>query len=75
MDGLALRQGVEFDPLTKLPSCIRLELELPSSFPDKYRAAVLRAAEGCKVKKAIGASPSIEISLSQKEPPPAGPTP
>lgn len=64
-DGMSLRQRVEVDSGTKLPSRIRLELELPSAFPDKYRLAVLRAAEGCKVKKTIGASPSIEIVLAQ----------
>jgi ribosomal protein S12 methylthiotransferase accessory factor len=60
-DGLALHQRVEVDPATKLPARIRLEVTLPPTFPEKYRVAILRAAEGCKVKKTIAASPSIEV--------------
>lgn len=60
-EGLALYQRVEVDPATKLPTRIRLEVALPPSFPERYRVAILRAAEGCKVKKTIAASPSIEV--------------
>jgi ribosomal protein S12 methylthiotransferase accessory factor len=63
-DGLSIQQRAEFDPATKLPRRIRLELRLPPSFPEKYRASVIRAAEGCKVKKTIAAQPSIEIMLA-----------
>jgi ribosomal protein S12 methylthiotransferase accessory factor len=65
-DGLALYQRVEVDPATKLPRRIRLEVALPPSFPETYRAAILRAAEGCKVKKTIAASPSIEVVASSE---------
>jgi putative redox protein len=68
-DGLALRQQVDVDPATKLPSHIRLELRLPPSFPDKYRAAVIRAAEACKVKKTIAAEPTIEVAVAQADAP------
>lgn len=61
LEGIALRQHVEIDPATKLPSIIRLELRLPPSFPERYRAAVARAAEGCKVKKTIAAAPTIDV--------------
>ena len=44
MDGLRLRQRVLIDPGTTLPSRICLELELPASFPEKYRNAIVRAA-------------------------------
>ena len=66
-EGLTLRQRVEMDPVTKLPSRIRLELTLPSAFPEKYRAAVARAAEGCRVKKTIAAAPPIEVTTSLAE--------
>jgi ribosomal protein S12 methylthiotransferase accessory factor len=60
-EGLALRQHVDLDPATKLPGRIRLELTLPPGFPEKYRAAVVRAAEGCKIKKTIAAGPAVEV--------------
>jgi ribosomal protein S12 methylthiotransferase accessory factor len=70
-EGLALCQRVEVDPATKLPTRIRLEVALPPSLPEKYRVAILRAAEGCKVKKTIAASPSIEVVAIPELPGPA----
>jgi len=66
-EGIGLRQHLDVDPATKLPSHIRLELTLPASFPDKYRAAVVRAAEGCKVKKTMAAAPLIDVVVAQAE--------
>jgi ribosomal protein S12 methylthiotransferase accessory factor len=63
--GVKLRQEVAIDPATKLPQRVRLELTLPAAFPEKYRTAVLRAAEGCKVKKTIAAAPVIEVALAE----------
>jgi putative redox protein len=64
VEGLVIRQHVEVDPVTKLASRIRLELVLPPAFPEKYRAAVVRAAEGCKVKKTIAAAPAMEVVIA-----------
>jgi ribosomal protein S12 methylthiotransferase accessory factor len=66
-DGISLRQHADLDPTTKLPTRIRLELVLPAAFPEKYRAAVVRAAEGCKVKKTIAAAPRIEVAVAELE--------
>jgi len=65
-DGIALKQHVEFDPDTKLARHVKLDLELPPSFPEKYRAAVARAAEGCKVKKTLASPPTIEVVTHQE---------
>jgi ribosomal protein S12 methylthiotransferase accessory factor len=61
MEGIRLRERVEVDPATKLPSRILLDLTLPASFPEKWRAAVVRAAEGCKIAKTIAAGPVIAV--------------
>jgi putative redox protein len=61
MEGVGVRQRVELDPTTKLPTLIRLEIMLPVSFPEKYRAAIVRAAAGCKVKKTMAAAPVVEV--------------
>lgn len=66
-EGIRLRQHLDVDPSTKLPGRIRLELTLPPSFPDKYRSAVVRAAEGCKVKKTIAAAPVIDVVIGGAE--------
>jgi len=65
-DGITMRQSVDVDPETKLAARIRLEVILPASFPEKYRLAVVRAAEGCKVKKTIAAAPPVEVSLTER---------
>lgn len=68
-EGIGLRQHLEIDAATKLPTHIRLEITLPPSFPEKYRAAVARAAEGCKVKKTIAAAPLIDVVVTSNEAP------
>jgi ribosomal protein S12 methylthiotransferase accessory factor len=40
---------------------VRVDVELPAAFPDRYRAAVLRAAEHCTVKKHLEHPPAISI--------------
>lgn len=60
-EGLSLSQHVDYDEQTHLPSNIRIELTLPEGFPEKYRSAIVRAAERCKVKQTIAALPSFEV--------------
>jgi putative redox protein len=57
-------QAVEFDPLKRVPSNIKLEIRLPEDFPEKYKEAVINAAELCAVKKSINNPPNFEISTS-----------
>lgn len=56
--GIILRQ--ERDPETKLVAKISLEIKLPVDFPDKYRDAVIRAAEQCAVKRHLDRPPIFE---------------
>jgi ribosomal protein S12 methylthiotransferase accessory factor len=62
-----MHQHVELDPVTHLLRSVRLELTLPADCPEKYRAAVVRAVENCKVKKTIAAMPSFEVVLQGAE--------
>ena len=39
-------------------------IKLPASFPEKYREPLLKAAEGCKVKKAIQSAPDFKLELA-----------
>lgn len=66
-EGLGLSQHVEYDPESKLPRHVKLELTLPPAFPEKYRSAIVRAAERCKVKQTIAAQPSFEITTQGGE--------
>ena len=40
---------------------VRLAVELPPEFPDRYRDAVLKSAEQCTVKKHLEHPPTIEV--------------
>ena len=55
-------QKIEFDRDKRLPSVISLEIKLPEDFPEKYRDALINAAELCAVKKSIASPPRFEIT-------------
>jgi ribosomal protein S12 methylthiotransferase accessory factor len=38
---------------------VQIEIELPESFPERYREAVVRAAAQCSVKKHLASPPQI----------------
>jgi putative redox protein len=42
-------------------TAVRLEVALPPDFPEKYRPAIVRAAEHCKVKAHIEEPPRFEV--------------
>lgn len=68
-EGLKLTQRYELDPETKLPTSIALTLQLPDGFPEMYRGAIVRAVEGCKVKRTVSATPRFEVvALAPKVP-------
>ncbi|MBZ0120308.1 MAG: OsmC family protein [Sandaracinaceae bacterium] len=50
-----------------LPSHVRLRVFLPVGFPDKYRAALLRAVESCKVKKTIARQPAFAVEVGAEQ--------
>jgi ribosomal protein S12 methylthiotransferase accessory factor len=65
-ENIRIIQSLEFGKETKLPSNIRLDIQLPSDFPEKYKSAVINAAELCLVKKTINNPPEFEVITSIK---------
>jgi putative redox protein len=63
-DGIIIIQTMEFDEEKKLNSIFKLDIRLPVGFPEKYRAAVINAAELCLVKKTINNQPQFEVISS-----------
>lgn len=63
-EGLALVQRQEYDPAGKRLVKVTLELALPAGFPETHRAAIVRAIENCKVKKAIAEAPVFEVAVT-----------
>jgi len=60
-DGIRLTEQMEFDPATHVLKKLGLQIHVPQSFPAKYHDALVRAADGCAVKKAIQAQPVFEV--------------
>jgi len=60
-EGIYLTMSTERSPESRLVKNIKLDIHLPESFPDKYREAVVKAADQCTVKAHLQQPPSIEI--------------
>lgn len=61
-DGIRIVQRMESNPTTRMISQVALEIQLPADFPEKYKEAVIRAAEQCAVKKHIENPPQMSVS-------------
>jgi ribosomal protein S12 methylthiotransferase accessory factor len=73
-EGLALKLTLEKDEAGKGVSRVRLEVLLPPAFPEKYRDAILRAVDQCKVKRHILEPPQFDVTAVRAEgvaPPPS----
>ena len=63
--GIRIRQTATRDERSGMVVRIDVDVELPPEFPAKYRAAVVRAAETCSVKKHLAAPPEIRIATRE----------
>jgi ribosomal protein S12 methylthiotransferase accessory factor len=57
-------QSLEANPMNGLVSKVKLDIQLPPEFPEKYKAAVIRAADQCAVKKHFEHPPQFEVFTS-----------
>jgi putative redox protein len=62
-DGIEIVQRHRFADGTHRLERVELELSLPANFPEKYRDAVVRAAESCKVRKTLAMPPEVQVTL------------
>lgn len=58
---IKLSLNFEKDPETKMVAEINISIHLPPDFPEKYRTAVIKAADVCTVKKHLFSPPKILI--------------
>ena len=59
--GVSLSLETFRDAERKRVGKIRVEIELPPEFPEKYKKAVVRAADQCTVKRHLLEPPELEI--------------
>jgi putative redox protein len=61
-EGVRLIQRATRNPASGMTERVEIEILLPPDFPEKYRDAVVRAAEQCAVKKHLEKPPVIVVS-------------
>ncbi|MBD3179018.1 MAG: osmotically inducible protein C [Candidatus Latescibacteria bacterium] len=62
LDNIRLIQRMEKNEETKMIEKIRLIVELPEDFPEKYRQPLLKTIDLCTVKKHIVDGPEFELT-------------
>ncbi len=67
-DGIQIIERVHSNPMTGMVEKIDLEIQVPPSFPEKYRDSLIRSAELCAVKKHLENPPRFEITTQVAEP-------
>ncbi|MBT8329886.1 MAG: osmotically inducible protein OsmC [Desulfofustis sp.] len=60
---MRLKMGYDWDRDQKRYPKLSIELALPEGFPDKYRAAIVKAMDQCVVKQHLHNPPEFEITL------------
>jgi ribosomal protein S12 methylthiotransferase accessory factor len=61
---ITIAERLFFDDARTRLERVELEIAIPDDFPDKYRAALLRAVEGCKVKRTLASPPEISVKTT-----------
>ncbi|MFC2132068.1 OsmC family protein [Bacteroidota bacterium] len=66
-DGIEIDQDIEFDPINQRIGKVVLDIQLPDDFPEKYKDAVIRAADQCAVKKYLIEPFDVETKATVRE--------
>jgi putative redox protein len=60
-EGIRIIQKVLNDPANGMVEQIKLEIQVPPTFPEKYYDSLVRSAELCAVKKHLEHPPKFEV--------------
>jgi putative redox protein len=63
-DNIKMTQTVIRNDATHRVEKITIDILLPPDFPEKYKAAVVKAAQSCSVKKFLDAPPEIQVKVA-----------
>lgn len=64
-DGIRITQRMHNNPMTGMIGKIELEIQVPPSFPEKYRPSLIKSAELCAVKKHMENPPKFDITTKE----------
>jgi ribosomal protein S12 methylthiotransferase accessory factor len=60
-DGISLSQSWDREEKTNRLTNVRISIEVPEDFPEKYRDALVRVANQCTVKKTLENPPEFQV--------------
>lgn len=63
VDGIKVSMQIEKNDKTHLAERLEVHIQLPGTFPEKYRAAVKRAVDLCAVKRTFTNPPEISVIM------------
>ncbi|MEW6405959.1 MAG: OsmC family protein [Chloroflexota bacterium] len=63
-DGVRIVQRIHSNHFNGMVEKIDLEIQVPPTFPEKYRDSLIRSAELCAVKKHLENPPKFEITTT-----------
>lgn len=67
-DGIRIVQRMHSNPMSGMIHQIDLEIQVPESFPEKYRPSLIHTAQLCAVKKHMEKPPKFEVTTKVVEP-------
>lgn len=66
LDGIRIVQRMERDPEKKMIGRVKLDIEVPPGFPEKYKKSLIRVVDLCTVKKHMLDPPEFAIQVVEK---------
>jgi ribosomal protein S12 methylthiotransferase accessory factor len=63
-EDISMTLHFERNETSHLMEKIAIKIHLPPEFPEKYRKAVIRAAEMCTVKRSLSSPPEIRVTTT-----------
>lgn len=64
VENVTIIETVMYNQVTHMAENINIHVDLPESFPEKYKNAIKSAIAGCTVKRHLATPPSFEIETS-----------
>ncbi len=64
-EGIRIIQRMHSNPFSGMVEKIDLEIQVPPTFPEKYRPSLIRSAELCAVKKHFENPPQIDVTAKE----------
>lgn len=66
-EGIRLIERFDTDRASGMVTRVEIDIEVPESFPEKYKTAVIRSAEQCAVKKHFEHPPKFDITTVTRQ--------